>query len=316
MDHLADKSGFVEQQTQQWSDAINLKRKPLEASDYAYLHKYSKTWPVLQDIMEGAMLHAEILSYFTVIFEQEVSTDSLKVQLDEILNSLVTDFDDEELPLRREEKFEQFIIDFEGDEQRARQNMVIEQTAFDTHKDFTQLLTDAAMKPESSHASASTQKFAIALSKDWITNAYNDVTAQNRMKIPNEIEINVDTFNDKTTDGQNETELIDRFNTLVDKEQANALAQCVLSGFGKFCLYGGAAIALIGLIMLFVGNPFLGIIAIIAGIGMIINHFSKKKRLNHLVKILKINLNKNGPTALRLSEPHWQRSLILELNLL
>ena len=48
--------------------------------------------------MEGAMLHAEILSYFTVIFEQEVSTDSLKVQLDEILNSLVTDFDDEELP--------------------------------------------------------------------------------------------------------------------------------------------------------------------------------------------------------------------------
>ena len=118
-------------------------------------------------------------------------------------------------PLRREEKFEQFIIDFEGDEQRARQNMVIEQTAFDTHKDFTQLLTDAAMKPESSHASASTQKFAIALSKDWITNAYNDVTAQNRMKIPNEIEINVDTFNDKTTDGQNETELIDRFNTLV-----------------------------------------------------------------------------------------------------
>lgn len=316
MDHLADKSGFVEQQTQQWSDAINLKRKPLEASDYAYLHKYSKTWPVLQDIMEGAMLHAEILSYFTVIFEQEVSTDSLKVQLDEILNSLVTDFDDEELPLRREEKFEQFIIDFEGDEQRARQNMVIEQTAFDTHKDFTQLLTDAAMKPESSHASASTQKFAIALSKDWITNAYNDVTAQNRMKIPNEIEINVDTFNDKTTDGQNETELIDRFNTLVDKEQANALAQCVLSGFGKFCLYGGAAIALIGLIMLFVGNPFLGIIAIIAGIGMIINHFSKKKRLNHLVKILKINLNKNGPTALKLSEPHWQRSLILELNLL
>ena len=48
MDHLADKPGFVEQQTQQWSDAINLKRKPLEASDYAYLHKYSKTWPVLQ----------------------------------------------------------------------------------------------------------------------------------------------------------------------------------------------------------------------------------------------------------------------------
>lgn len=279
MDHLAEKPGFVEQQTTQWSEAINLKRKPLKSNDYTYLRKYSKTWPVLEDIMEGAMLHAEILSYFIAIFEQEVSTDSLKAQLDEILNSLVSDFDDEELPLRKEEKYNQFVVDFDGDEQRARQNMSIEQTAFEIHKDFTQLLTDAAMKPESSHASVSTQKFAIALSKEWISNAYNDVTAQNRMKIPNEIEINVDTFNDKTTDGQNEAELINKFNALVDKEKAAALAQCVLSGFEKFCLYGGAAIGIIGLIMMFAGNGFLGLIAMIAGIGMVINHFSKKKKM-------------------------------------
>lgn len=280
LEHLSDKSGFVEQQTTQWSEAINLKRKSLETDDYTYLRKYSKTWPVLKDVMEGAMLHAEILSYFTTIFDQEVSTDSLKAQLDEILNSLVTDFDDEELPLRMEEKFNQFIIDFDGDEQRARQNMMIEQTAFETHKDFTQLLTDAAMKPESSHSSVSTQKFAIALSKEWISNAYNDITAQNRMKVPNEIEINVDTFNDKTTDGQNETELVDKFNTLIDIEKAVALAQCTLSGFERFCLYGGIAIGIIGLIMLS-ASPFLGMIAIIAGIGMLINHFSKKKNIEY-----------------------------------
>lgn len=279
LEHLANKPGFVEQQTKQWSDAINLKRKPLTSNDYTYLRKYSKTWPVLQDIMEGAMLHAEILNYFTTIFEQEASTDSLKAQLDEILNSLVSDFDEEEIPLRKEEKFNQFIIDFEGDENRARQNMAVEQTAFEEQKDFTQLLTDAAMKPESSHASVSTQKFSIALSKEWIGNAYNDVVAQNRMKIPNEIEINVDTFNDKTTDGQNENELIDKFNTLVDTEKATALAQTVLSAFEKFCLWGGAAIGGIGLIMTIAGSGFLGLIAIIAGIGMVINHFSKKKKI-------------------------------------
>lgn len=279
LEHLADKPGFVEQQTKQWSEAINLKRKPLQSNDYTYLRKYSKTWPVLQDIMEGAMLHAEILDYFTVIFDQEASTDTLKEQLDEILNSLVSDFDDEELPLRKEEKYNQFVVDFDGDERRAQQNMNIEQTAFETHKDFTQLLTDAAMKPESSHASVSTQKFAIALSKEWIGNAYNDITAQNRMKIPNEIEINVDTFNDKTTDGQNENELISKFNSLVDSEKAKALAQCVLSGFEKFCLYGGGVIGVIGLIMIFAVNPLIGIIAIVAGIGMVINHFSKKKKI-------------------------------------
>lgn len=171
LEHLADKPGFVEQQTKQWSDAINLKRKPLATNDYTYLRKYSKTWPALQDIMEGAMLHAEILGYFTAIFEQESSTDSLKAQLDEILNTLVSEFDEEEIPLRKEEKYNQFVIDFDGDEDRARQNMAVEQTAFEEHKDFTQLLTDAAMKPDSSHASASTQKFAIALSKEWVSNS-------------------------------------------------------------------------------------------------------------------------------------------------
>lgn len=279
LEHLADKPGFIEQQTTQWSDAINLKRKLINADSYTYLKKYSKTWPLLQDILEGAHLHAEILDYFTNIFEQEASNDSVKEQLDEILTSLVTDFDDEELPLRREEKFEQFVVDFGGDENRARQNMKVEQTAFDTHKDFTQLLTDAAMKPESSHASVSTQKFAIALSKEWVSNAYNDIIAQNRMKIPNEIEINVDTFNDKTTDGQNENELITKFNALVDSEKANALTQCVLTAFDNFCLYGGGAIAAIGFFMFVAGSGFLGLIAIIAGIGMVINHFSKKKKI-------------------------------------
>lgn len=279
MDSLAAKPGFIEKQTKQWSDAINLKRKPIDSNNYTYLRKYSHTWPILEEIMEGAQLHADILGYFITIFEQEASTDALKAQLDEILDSLVTDFDDEELPLKREEKFHQLVVDFDGDINRARQNMTVEKTAFETHKDFTQLLTDAAMNPETSHSSVSTQKFAIALSKDWISNAYNDVTAQNRMKIPYEIEINVDTFNDKTTDGRNEGELIGRFNALIDNEKAAELSKCVLSGFDKFCLFGGAAIGVLGLIMLIAGNVFIGLIALIAGIGLVIKHFSKKKDL-------------------------------------
>lgn len=279
--HLEEKPGFTEKHTQQWSEAINLKRKPIDTSSYTYLRKYSKTWPVLEDILEGAHLHAEMLEYLIGIFEQKVSTATVREQLDDILDSLVTDFDDEELPLRKEEKFEQFIVDFRGDESRARQNMNVEQTAFETHKDFTQLLTDAAMKPETAHSSVSTQKFAFALSRDWVMNAYNDVVAQNRMKIPNEIEINVDTFNDTTVDGQNENELLERFSTLVSSERDAELATCVMSSFEQFCLYGGIAVGVIGLVMLLFGNKFLGLIAVIAGVGMVLNHFSKKKDIEN-----------------------------------
>lgn len=279
LERLEDKPGFVEEQTKQWTDAINLKRKPINTDTYIYLKKYSKTWPLLQEILEGAYLHAEILNYFTTIFEQEASNESIKVQLDEILNSLVTDFDDEELPLRKKEKFEQFVVDFGGDENRARKNMNIEQTAFETHKDFTQLLTDAAMKPESSHANVSTQKFAIALSKEWVSNAYNDIIAKNRMMIPNEIEINMDTFNDKTLDGQNEKELITKFNELVDLEKANALVQYALTTFDYFCLYGGWTLVVIGLFVFLTGNEVLGLIVTIAGTGMVVHYSSKKKNI-------------------------------------
>ena len=286
MDRLSAKPGFVETQIEQWSDAINLKRKPIASSEYTYLRKYSKTWPVLQDIMEGAHLHADILAYFIDIFDREMSTEALKVQLDEILNSLVTDYDEEELPLKKEEKYNQYIVDFDGDEDRARRNMTVEEKAYETHKDFTQLLTDAAMGSGSANSNPSTQKFAIALSKGWITDAYVDITAQNRMKIPHEIEINVDTFNGKTTNGKNENELMNKFNNLIDSETATAVSQYVLSGFDKFCLFGGAAIGAIGLIMLICGSVFLGAIAVIAGAGLVIKHFTTKKKM----EILRANI--------------------------
>lgn len=274
LSRLEAKPGFTERQTEQWSEAINLKRSELDEDLYPNLRKYSKSWPVLENILEGAHLHEQMLNYLTDIFERRGSTESVKEQLDDILDTLVTDFDNEELALRKQEKFEQFVVDFGGDDNRAHQNMSIEVTAFETHKDFTQLLTDVAMKPESSHSSISTQKFALALSRDWVTNAYNDVTAKNRMKIPYEIEINVDTFNDKSTDGQNESELVEKFNSQIDSEKEQTLANYFPSLFDKFLLYGGIAIGVIGLMMMISGNVFLGLIAIIAGIFMVLKHKS------------------------------------------
>ena len=93
------------------------------------------------------------------------------------------------------------------------------------------------------------------------------------MKIPYEIEINVDTFNDKSTDGQNENELIEKFNSQIDSEKEQTLSNYFPSLFDKFLLYGGIAIGVIGLMMIF-GNIFLGLIAIIAGIVMVLKHKS------------------------------------------
>ena len=278
MDNLINKPGFVEQQTDQWSKAIVSKRKVYQ-SGYSYLPKYSTTWRQLVDVMEGAELHGTMLDYFINIYQQETSTATLREQLDGILDSLVTDFDDEELPLRRKRRYEQLVKEFEGDEKRAKSVMDAEQQVYDTHKDFTQLLTDAAMDPEGSGASCSTQKFAIALTKDWIISAYNDVTARNRMNIPQYIDITIGTFNDKTADGRNEQELEGKMIAQLTQERDAKLAKCVMSGFDQFCLYGGGVIVVGGLLMMFTGHLFLGIIAAVAGIFFVVKHFSSKKSI-------------------------------------
>ena len=135
------------------------------------------------------------------------------------------------------------------------------------------------MHPENLHVGVSTQKFAIALSRDWITNAYQDVVAENRSKIPYEIELNLYNFNDKTTDGTNETELIHKFTDLVNREKESLLSQNVMSNFDNFCLYGGGAAVAIGLGMILAGSVFMGLFALICGIGAVSNHYSKKKQI-------------------------------------
>lgn len=277
LEHLSEKPGFVEQQTKQWSDAINLKRKPLENSNYQYLPKYSPTWPVLKEVMEGARLHADLLAYFIDIFDQKDSTAALKVQLDETLDSLVTDYDDEELPLKKEKRYHEFVVKFNGDTNTAQKHMDLEESAFETHKDFTQLLTDAAMKPESSNASVSTQKFAIALSKPWIANAYNDVVAKNQMRVPHEIQVNIDTFKAVTTDGQNETAMIAGFNAHTDREKAEALSKWVMSGFDNISHFIGIGIIVLGIILGFTVSWALAIVVAIIGGVLIGMHFKKKK---------------------------------------
>ena len=53
----------------------------------------------------------------------------------------------------------------------------------------------------------------------------------------------------------------------------------MMSAFDTYSLYAGAAVAAIGVFMFIAGSVFLGLIALIAGAGLVLNHFSKKKKV-------------------------------------
>jgi len=199
------------------------------------------------------------------------------------LDSLVTEFDEEELPLKREEQFEELVVRYNGSESKAHAQMALEKSVYDDYRDFMQLLTDASMNPEESKSSVATQKFATALSRNNIVTAFNDIVAQNRMNVPYDIEINVDTFNDKTQDGEDEEEVLNRFENLVEQEKQTDLSKLKLNMFEQFCLYGGAAVILYGIIKSFMDKSF-AFITIILGIGLIIYHFTAKQKVQKLIQ--------------------------------
>ncbi|MFR1190689.1 MAG: hypothetical protein ACLSDF_01205 [Megasphaera micronuciformis] len=279
---LSSRDNFIAIQRQQWSEAIKLHEEPVGDDEYEYLSRFSNSWAEMSMALSGARLHEIMFTYFIDILEERIEPATLIKELDDVLVNLVSNFDEEELSLRREEMLEELVVKYEGDEKQAQSAMNIEVKALEETKDFTQILTDAAMMPEISHASASTQKIAIALSKDWIIEAYKDLTAAYRMKVPIEITVNVDSYNGVTQDGSNEGQVLSDFVNLMNEEEYDILSNLKLSSFQEFCWTGGWVTTAIGVTMCIVSSILLGVVIGIAGIAMILHNRSCKENIEKI----------------------------------
>lgn len=256
IEELSQKVGFVEEQHEQWKNGLESKLKQINSDSYPYLREYSPTWEQLEVSMEGVKLHKIVSDYFNDIFSKEVTpAKSVAYAVDALLDTLVTKFDDEELPLRREERLLNLTIQENGDQERAKELFGKEKTT-EERVSFTQLLTNFAMHPEVSNASLATQKFSIALSKEWIKSAHDDLTAENRASVPLEIALSINHWNGKTQDGSNEEELEKSLTSHMNTRRDHALDQVKLNLKHWASLVGGVLLAFMGF-----GTPFLFILA-------------------------------------------------------
>jgi len=184
-------------------------------------------------------------------------TSSVLIAVDNLLSKLVTRFDDEELPLRRQEEMCRFIIEEGGDKLAAIKRNDLQSKALDDQVDFTQLLTNAAMHPETSHVTRATQRFAIAHSRDWILAAHADLTAKVRLAIPIKVQITIEDWTGETANGENETDLLANLKDSIAKLETEALTQAKLSGLHWIVLVFGVLMVFAtfsaGLLLLLVG---------------------------------------------------------------
>lgn len=262
---LTGRPNFVDEQRRQWTDALLSKSSSVDRQhSYPYLSKYSPTWGELQKSLNSANTHSAIMGHFNGIFAGEIQASaSLQSEVDALLTKLVTHFDDEELPLRRTDRFLELIIQEGGDRDAATAKSDLEATTLDEQISFMQLLTNAAMHPETSHASLATQRLAVSASRHWIKEAYADLLAAFRQAVPTKIALNIEGFQGETRDGSNERELIADMQAHFERLKQEKLASLQF-GVGQWAIVAGGAIAL--LFGLGTAQSFISII----GVGLLV----------------------------------------------
>jgi len=274
---FGEQAEFAQEQQSRWEAALMRLAPGLPDDAFPVLREYSPTWPQLEQSLVQAGRYEKSSEHFQNIFSGEIPlSQKISQDLDLMLNGLVTEFDDEELPLKKQERRLQLIIEADGDQEQAESRMTEEEKSFEEEVAFTNLLTNAALMPEQSGTNLATQRFAIAISRDWILSAHETLTARARAEHPQEIEISIDSWSAKTRDGSNEAELLQEQQTEYENRTKAALDSVKLN-MGVMI---GAAVAGIAGVWLSIEVHLLGLLVLAGGMGLIPYHLSqlKKKR--------------------------------------
>lgn len=219
LDQLTRGDNYINEQKAQWVRFFETKG-PLSDGKYPLLEKFAANWQELETSIKEAKTHDILQTHFQSIFVSSSDfSKAIKVQLDEILSLLVTNFDEEELPLQLQIRLNELIIQMDGDKNAAQALMDAEKHIFDEKVDFLQILTNAAFNPELAGATKATQALAVSISRSWIVEAHDTFTANSRNKVPATVELSIDGFKTATPDGSDEKEQLEKH----EKHWANVL---------------------------------------------------------------------------------------------
>lgn len=266
IDQLTQGDQFINEQKAQWMKFFEASKPASEGGKYPLLKQHSPTWPVLEQVLAESKTHEIFHDHFDSVFSSgAASSGSVEKSLDKILSSLVTNFDDEELPLQREVRLNQLIVEKEGDKDAAKALMDVEENVYKEEIDFLQMLSNTAFNPEASGVTKQTQALAVSISQPWILEAHDTFTAQCRSKFPQKVDvamkIPIGTFTSTTKDGSDEKERLIE----LSKDFQSALQedlQKIPQPTSSYIL--GGVIGAFGLFILF-SSPILGLIVLAIG---------------------------------------------------
>lgn len=223
---LSKTDDFIDKQKDNWIAFFKSKRDSEGQKQYPIMGQFATNWRMMEECLQFAKANKIVLAHFNKIISSGSGlSSSLVKQLDLLLNSLVTNFDDEELPLRKKERQCELVIEKKGDLDAAIAIMATEEKIFSEKVDFLQMLTNAAFNPEKSGVSVATQALALSISQPWVLEAYNTFVAEYRNNGPIRVEFDIDGWQESSVDGSEEKDLLYKQNVYYEKLKDDLIAK-------------------------------------------------------------------------------------------
>ena len=169
---LRNRNEIVEAQIGSWVKEIRARSQQLDPSKYQALAALSPQWNAVKSQLESASALPEMIDRYAAVRNHDAALPQvIEDLLDDILDTLVTEYDEEELPLRREVTYHEAIIDERGDQARAQAKADVLLKALEHTDDVVSLQTTAAISPELIGVSVQTQRIAVGVGYDDLRTA-------------------------------------------------------------------------------------------------------------------------------------------------
>lgn len=231
MDELKEENpSFEREQIEYWKKTyelycvdISTECKELAASAPADFEKINafvsrlKAVPLIKEFFDG-------------ILKAEIDRKALVASIDNELIKLVSNYDEEEAPLREEEAFFMDVKNKNGDEHYAEERRKLRRMKrMDNHVDLAKRLSDAINSSNVENISA--KKTAIRFLKEYISAALGEFITEKAVEYPEEITLSVNGWVGKTRTGANKQALVDDYKKKKENERAEALSKITNGGW-------------------------------------------------------------------------------------
>ncbi|MBC3984598.1 hypothetical protein H8N01_18985 [Streptomyces sp. AC536] len=181
-------------QTRRWRVEIDSLRTPVAPSEFPRLALLSPQWGVLAEGLSSARTQQCLLDKYEHLLNQRADVaQSMEDVVDDLLDQLVSEYDIEELPLRRELAVQRAVVAHGGDVPAATAAAHADLAAHADTLDLLMLQTVAALNPTAIGVSQETSRLAVGACREWLSRAHAEFTRDYRTNVPHDVRIDLPT---------------------------------------------------------------------------------------------------------------------------